>query len=217
MATTTEEIKAQESQTEATASLVRRFSLAEFAAVADVLPDDRLELINGEIIMVPPPDKLRMKRTNRLIELFAHHVKKITALGGQISGSNCYYAVPKDLQQRWVEEGTKGPDNVCPDASICYRDYLDTDRRPPALLVVEVLSVSKQEHIDRGLSIKTEIYATLEIPAYWVVDRRDQSVWVYTAPKDRKYRSCQSYQGNQALPAPGLEFLQLTPAQIFEQ
>jgi len=196
---------------------VRRFSLEEFAAVADALPDDRLELINGEIVMSPPPDEIHMERTGRIIQLFAYHIKEIEELGCWIGGSNFYYALPKELRQRWTEEGAEGPSHVCPDASICYRDYLGKDRRPPALLVVEVLSVSRQEHISRDLEIKADIYAALEIPAYWVVDRRDASVWAYTEPRDGKYTLRRQYKGDRVLPAPGLEFLSITAAQIFEQ
>jgi len=216
MATIVEELKSEEIKAQETKSLVRRFSLAEFAAVADALPDDRLELINGEIIRPPPPDKEHIKRTHRVGELFAPHFKEIAALGCQISGSSAYYAVPKELGQRWAAKGIKGPDDVCPDASICYRDYLDTERRPPALLVIEVLSISKREHIDRDLVDKADIYAALEIPVYWVVDRRDASVWVYTQPSEGKYTLREQCKGDRALPAPGLEFLSITAAQIFE-
>jgi hypothetical protein len=62
---------------------------------------------------------------------------------------------------------------------------------------------------------KPEIYATLEIPAYWVIDRRDQCVWAHTAPENGQYASRIQYKGRQRLPAPGMEFLNITPAQIF--
>ncbi len=223
MATTLEDITAQETKAAAKVVerkaeeppvLVRRFSLAEFAAVAEALPDDRLELINGEIIMVPVPDKIHQQRTSRLIGLFAHHIKEIEALGCQIVGSSGYYAVPKELEHQWVAEGEEGPDHVCPDASICYRDYLDTDRRPPALLIIEVLSLAKRDR-DRDFVTKPEIYAALEIPAYWIVDRRDASVWVHTQPSEGKYALREQFKGDRTLPAPGLQFLAMTAAQIF--
>lgn len=103
-----------------TTELVRRFSLEEFASVAEALHDDRFELINGEIVMAPPPDRIHIEKTNRLIELFAHRVEQIASLGCQVSGSNAYYSVPMDLRQQWVEAGVPGPHSVCPDASICY-------------------------------------------------------------------------------------------------
>jgi hypothetical protein len=52
------------------------------------------------------------------------------------------------------------------------------------------------------------------IPAYWVVDRRDRSVWAHTAPRDGKYTRRTQFKGRRKLPAPGLEFLAITPAQI---
>jgi Uma2 family endonuclease len=63
---------------------------------------------------------------------------------------------------------------------------------------------------------KPDIYATLEIPTYWVVDRRDKSVWVHTQPRDGQYAKREHCKGRRKLPAPGLEFLHLTPARIFE-
>jgi len=75
--------------------------------------------------------------------------------------------------------------------------------------------ISSRYAIDRDLIHKPDIYANLEIPAYWVVDRRDKSVWVRTAPRDGKYTRRAQYKGRHKLPAPGLEFLTITPAQIF--
>ncbi|MFN7949334.1 MAG: Uma2 family endonuclease [Blastocatellia bacterium] len=195
-------------------SLVRRYTIEEFRAVAEALPDDRLELINGEIVMAPPPDLMHMQLTDHLLEMLADHNREIRSLNCRISGSR-YYEVPQALQDRWVAEGVTGPHEVCPDVSIYYRDYLKKQRRPPAPLVIEVLSVSHRVHIDRDLVIKPDIYAAPEIAAYWVIDRRDRSVWVHAAPKDGKYTRIAQFKGRRKLPAPGLEFLTISPAQIF--
>ena len=207
--------KEAELQPVAQRNLVRRVTLEEFAEACQVFPDDRLELINGEIIMPPPPDFIHIKQAMTIEHLLANHLPEIEKLGCRVVGSNAWYAVPRELREKWVEAQVKGPDHVCPDASICYADYLDTNRRPPALLAVEVISVSRRSEIDRDLISKPDIYATLEIPTYWVIDRRDQSVWVYTAPQAGQYTQRTQYKGNQTLPASGLEFLAITPAQIF--
>ena len=195
--------------------LKRLFTLEEFARIVDALPDDRLELIKGEIVMSPPPDDMRIEQTIRVENLLARHLGEIETLGCQIAGSSAWYAVPLELKQKWVDEGVKGPDHVLPDASVPYSDYLRIDRRPPALLVIETLSISSRSAIDRDLVSKPDIYATLEIPAYWVIDRRDNCVWVHTGPENGQYASRIQYKGQQRLPVPGMDFLNITPAQIF--
>ncbi|MGH9798928.1 MAG: Uma2 family endonuclease, partial [Blastocatellia bacterium] len=191
------------------------FTIPEFEVVAALFPDHRLELINGDIVMSPQPDRRHQKNTGRSINLFAKYLEQIEALGCEIGGSNYFFSVPDDVCERLYAIGLESPSDVCPDSSICYRDYLDTDRMPPAMLVVEVLSDSKPAYIQYDLTTKPEIYAALEIPSYWVVDRRDNSVWVHTLPCDGRYTLRQQFRGNAILPAPGLEFLQITPTQIF--
>jgi Uma2 family endonuclease len=195
--------------------LVRRFTLEEFEEMVNLFPDDQLELINGGIVMSPPPDDIHIEQTMNVAHLLEGYLSEIEKLGCRVAGSFVWYKVPKELKEVWVEAGVEGPDHVCPDASVCFADYMKTDRRPPALLVIEVISVSSRSAIDRDLISKPDIYATLEIPAYWVVDRRDQSVWVHTGPEDGKYTRRAQYKGRRKLPAPGVEFLAITPAQIF--
>jgi Uma2 family endonuclease len=189
------------------------FSIEDFKAVAEELPDHRIELINGEIMMMPPPDKEHQKIAGQVNTLLAYEVRQIAALGCSIGGSTGFFDVPDTFR---MPDGS-GPDVVCTDASVYYRDYFDTNRRPPPLLIVEVLSFSKREHIERDLELKRVIYAALEVPAYWVIDRRDQSVLAHTEPRDGRYAVCEMVKGDQVLPAPGLDFLQITPAQIFEK
>ncbi len=212
MATSIEELQAVIGQTPPT----KRYTVAEFIEIAENRPDEWLELIDGEIVVVSKPDKKHQTHTGQIIEIFANHHQQIKALGCRIGGTNFYFDVTRELKEQAWARGEKLQSDVCPDASINYRDYLDTDRRPPALLVVEVLSDSNRENLERDTITKPEIYAALEIPAYWIVDRRDESVMVYTKPSGGKYTACERFTGDQVLPAPGLEFLQITPAQIFE-
>lgn len=191
------------------------FTIEEFKAAADVLPDYRLELIDGELIMTKP-DKRHQKHTRRITTLLGMHAGQIVAMGCEVDGGSAYYEVPEELALQLAAEVGGKPSDVCPDASITYRDYPEVERRPPALLAIEILSDSNSENIKRDLKTKVRIYAALEIPAYWIVDRRDESVLVYTGPSEGVYGEPRKFQGDRILPAPGLEFLQITPAQIFE-
>lgn len=191
------------------------FSINDFKLVAENLPDYKLELINGEIVMSPLPDKRHQKHTLKLTRLFARHIENIEKVGCDIGGGGNFFEVPEEIGKRFMNENGGFPSDVCPDATICYQDYLDTDRCPPALLVVEILSDSKREHVFRDTVTKPDIYAALEILAYWVVDRRDNSVWVHTQPEEGRYTLRQQLKDDAILPTPGLEFLQITPSQIF--
>jgi Uma2 family endonuclease len=162
---------------------------------------------------MPPPDKEHQKIAGQVNTLLAYEVRQIAALGCSIGGSTSFFDVPDSFRK---PDGS-GPDVVCPDASVYYRDYFDMNRRPPALLIVEVLSFSKREHIERDLELKRGIYAALEVPAYWVIDRRDRSVLSHTEPRAGVYAVREKIKGDQVLPAPGLDFLQITPARIFEE
>ena len=192
------------------------FTIPEFELVADLLPDHRLELINGEIVMSPQPDRRHQKHTGRLITLLGFWAAQIVELGCQIGGANYFFEVPEETSERLAALGLESPTDVCPDVSVSFTDYLDTDRIPPALLVIEVLSDSSQKHVFREMTTKPEIYAALKIPAYWVVDRRTNTVLVHTQAGKSGYVLRQQFSGDEILTAPGLEFLQITPAQIFK-
>lgn len=191
------------------------FTIKEFEVVAELLPDNLLELINGEIVMSPKPSNRHQQLTGWITTLFGIYVREILELGCLIAGSSSFYEIPEEIGKKFANPTGGFPSSVCPDASICYKDYLNTTRIPPALLVVEVLSDSNRRHIDRDMATKPKIYAALGIPTYWVIDRRSNSVWVYTKPNNGKYVSRKQAKGEAVLPAPGLEFLQITPAQIF--
>jgi Uma2 family endonuclease len=189
------------------------FTIEEFERIVEVLPERRLELIKGEIKVFPPPERAHQDLISQFLGLCAQHMPAIQALGCRLGGSNFFFEVPTSFRD---EQGA-GPSDVVPDASICFKHYWTTNKQPPALLIVEVFSFSNQENTKRDLITKAEIYAALQVPTYWVIDRRDQSVWVHTQPSNQQYDRRERCVGDTPLAAPGLEFLQLTPAQIFAE
>lgn len=193
------------------------FTLSEYKTIAEVLPNRLLELLNGEIVMSPPPDKQHQKLSLTLNRLLRHSGEEIEKLGCEIAGATCAFEVPEAIGRRFANAEGGFPSALCPDNALVFFDYFETQRQPPALLAIEVLSFSKRAYIERDLITKAELYATLEIPTYWVVDRRDQSVWVHTLPRNGQYVHREHCLGHTLLAAPGLEFLQLTPAQIFAE
>ena len=167
--------------------------------------------------MSPQPDKRHQNHAGQLTTLFGLYTPQIINLGCRIGGATFYFEVPDRAREKLVASGLESPSDVCPDISICYRDYHDKDLLPPALLVVEVFSDSRREYVYRDMTTKPEIYAALEIPTYWIVDRRDNSVWVHTQPSEGKYVLRRQFKDASILPAEGLEFLQISTVQIFNE
>jgi Uma2 family endonuclease len=64
--------------------LVRRFTLEEFEEMVNLLPDDQLELINGETIMSPPPDDVHIEHTINVEYLLAKQLSQIEKLGCRV-------------------------------------------------------------------------------------------------------------------------------------
>ena len=142
--------------------------------VDEMVPGDRSEFINGEIIM-PSPWKIRhTDLTEAIYDLMKAHVRErqLGRVGSQSFmcrfSRNDYYPDicywPRDVDEEFD-----------PDQSIV----------PPPLLAVEVLSESTK-HRDRG--IKFEDYAAGGVREYWIVDPDARTIEQYVSDDRVPYR-----------------------------
>jgi Uma2 family endonuclease len=108
-------------QAVAGSQLVRRFTLAEFTEICHSLPEDRLELINGEVLSSTIPDSAHIQQTMKIESLLHANYAEVNRLGYHVAGSYAWYSVNRELDHSWIEWIAKGSDYVCPDVSICLR------------------------------------------------------------------------------------------------
>ena len=165
--------------------------------------DTRYELVNGELIAMPPESRLNIKIAIFLLIQFVKlgipedYIAMKTQIA--VSGSRATAREP-DLMVL-SEEGSIALEGA--------RQSLITHNMPPPLLVVEVVS-PKQEN--RDYRHKRTAYAGRQIPEYWIVDAIAQKItvleWV-----DGLYEE-QVYQGDQAIVSSQFSGLNLTAAQI---
>jgi Uma2 family endonuclease len=159
--------------------------------VADLesTPDDgqRYEVINGTLLVTPPP--------------FMPHNKRATAVGGAF-----LQAAPPDLEVCVTSTaGVQiGEDCLVPDV-VVYRagDYQGNLPAEAVVLVVEVTSPSNRSN---DTVLKLDRYARAGIPHYWVVDPDTITVYALegdsyrTAATGRAVRVTEPFDAAVALP-----------------
>jgi Uma2 family endonuclease len=124
--------------------------------------DDHVELLDGLIVAMPPQDPEHASAVGRIGEALR------CAVGG---------AVVIRAQSPLV----LGPSSVPePDVAVVAGRRSDYDHHHPttALLIIEVAKSS----LPQDRLTKSRIYATAQIPEYWIVNLRDDCVEVLRAP-----------------------------------
>lgn len=167
--------------------------------------DTQYELVNGELLIMPPESDLNQRIVSLL---FAYFLQKgippyRLRIGAEIvvSGSRATTRLP-DLIVLSEELATalKG----------ASRSTVTIDMPPPQL-VVEVVSPGK-ENADRDYRYKRSEYAARGIAEYWIVDPIQQRVtvleWVEGLYEE------QFFQGNQQIISPMLPTLELTSEMV---
>ena len=134
--------------------------------------DERIEIINGEAVMMAPPSRIHQKISFEIGR----------QIGNYLEGKKCE-VYPAPFGVRLFEKDGDSPDDVDtlvePDISvICDKDKLDDHGCKGAPdMVIEVLSPSTLRH-DRF--IKLGLYQRAGVREYWIVEPETQTVQVYT-------------------------------------
>jgi Uma2 family endonuclease len=141
-------------------------------AEVGILPaDERHELINGEILVVPAPGPrhgFAVDGVNRAFVGLTQNRAVVRVQGGVVLHK---FAAPL-------------PDIVL--LKPLGRVYLE--RNPNAadiLLLIEIADSS----LEQDLSVKLQLYAITEVPEYWVADLRHHRLLIYSDPSGDSYRS----------------------------
>ena len=132
---------------------------------------ERIEIINGEAVMMAPPTRIHQEILMELSRQLANFLE----------GKKCkVYHAP--FAVRLFEKDGDSPENVDtmvePDISVvCDHDKLDKYGCKGAPdLVVEVLSPSTQRH-DR--LVKLDLYQRASVREYWIVSPDEKTVQVF--------------------------------------
>ena len=133
--------------------------------------NERIEIINGEAVMMAPPTRIHQEILMELSRQLANFLE----------GKKCK-VYPAPFAVRLFEKDGDTPEDVDtmvePDISVvCDHDKLDKHGCKGAPdLVVEILSPSTQRH-DR--LVKLDLYQRAGVREYWIVDPDSSTVQVF--------------------------------------
>ncbi|MFG2128065.1 Uma2 family endonuclease [Streptomyces sp. NPDC048751] len=173
------------------AVLQQELTLAEAAdQLARALPGHRVEILQGRLIVTPPPD--------------GSHALALTKLGRAFDRAGLVEAGYEYVQGVGLWLPTLPEDFAIPDFSIVDLDFRDAhvtkNYYAPNVfrMVVEVTSSNWSD----DLGPKVECYAAAGLPAYLIADRKHDEVLLYTDPADGKYPDPLRYKRGQTVPVP---------------
>ncbi len=150
----------------------RRITVEEYEAMYEAgvfKPDERLELINGEILKVAPMNAPHMSYVIRLSRIFTERLAKRAIVSTQL---------PVVINEESEPE---------PDISILrWRSDDYFSGKPSVQDVYAIIEVASTSLVyDRR--IKLPLYARADVPEVWIVKVQERELEVYRSPKGEAY------------------------------
>jgi Uma2 family endonuclease len=192
-----------------TQAKARFTSFNEYLSYSDeAVLEGRYELIEGELVKLPPESGINVRIANRLLAALLQAAIPIDL----ICVGQCEVEVPvlqpKDAANRY------------PDLVVLREDHLPlTERRltitrdmPPPQLVVEVVSPGRTSR-HRDYIAKRAQYAAIDTPEYWLIDPKAQTVTVLELQGD-EYREVGVFGSGDRILCPTFRTLNITIERI---
>jgi Uma2 family endonuclease len=152
-------------------SISQKITFQEYLAYDDGT-DNRYELVDGELVKMPPEDRINSKIAlfllARLLEIFPEDRLCYKDTEIEVSGSLAKTRLP-DLMV------------LSEELAVILGDGRGTITRemPPPDLIIEVASPGKSNE-ERDYRYKRSEYAARGIPEYWVINPNDNSITVFS-------------------------------------
>ena len=163
----------------------RRFTVDEYLAMEEVgilYKSDRVELIDGVIIIMPPIGDRHVGGTNWATTLFVPPLigRATVQMAGPIYLNDRTAPEPDVTLKRWTEPGSGPVFRTTPE---------------DVYLVIEFADSSLA--YDRGAKLAR--YAAAGIPEVWIVNLRAQEVTTYAEPNGAEYAAVRTYRAGESI------------------
>jgi Uma2 family endonuclease len=152
-----------------------------FMAQSGMLPDRRIELIDGEIYRMPPIGPPQGSLITRLMNFF---IRQLPA------EYQCRVQLPIVVSDHSEPE---------PDLAIVRHRDDDYQKEHPTPADVVLLVEVAQSSLEFDLGKKLQLYSTSGIAEYWVVNIERRSILVHRTPSGNEYRDVTIVQAGDAI------------------
>lgn len=154
------------------------------------LPGHRVEILNGSIVVTPPPDGPHQETLTWLIVEFSR-------IGARRAGLRYVQGIGL-----WLPTGPD--DYAVPDFSVVDADYKDAlvEKNCYAPHVFRLVVEATSSNWTNDTATKVDIYARANVPVYLVADRKHDEVLLYRHPVDGKYSDPLRFERGQSVPVP---------------
>lgn len=165
--------------------------------------DNRYELINGELALMPPPALQHVLIAEFLDDLFEQEVKRLQLDWFSFRGVGVRTGLRKSR---------------LPDIAIVTKAQVQLIGHQVAvfetspLLVVEIV---RESSVKQDYRFKRTEYAALEIPEYWIIDPLENKVSVLVL--EEGFYEVAEFKGIQPIVSPTFKELIATPESILQQ
>lgn len=165
--------------------------------------DNKYELVNGELKIMPPASGFHALIINFIYDFLKAEIKKI---------EKSWQVVPGTVGVRTAYNKSRIPDVMILSAEQCQeiRNMTSAVLETPPLLVVEIASPGNS---DDDYRYKRSEYAVIEIPEYWIIDPELAKVSVLLLVNG--FYEVAEFMGNEEIKSSVFADLILTPDQVF--
>lgn len=167
----------------------RLFTVDEYNKMAEagILPQHGVELINGEIINMSPIGI----RHNAMVSKLTHFLVEQVGPNGLVF-PQCAFKASEHTQPEPDLALAKFRSDYYINAMLCGVDLF---------LLIEVSDTT----FNYDTKLKRDLYASADVPEYWVIDLNKQKVHVYWNNQERAYQNTKVYKKGETLKAQGID------------
>jgi Uma2 family endonuclease len=160
-----------------------RLTVGEYErlAAANVLDDDRVELIDGYLVKKMPKNPPHVCAVDAILK----------ALEATMPGWWCRKEDPVRIPNF---------DEPEPDVAVARGSRDDYRGRTPGPKDIALIVEVSESTLARDRGEKWSAYARARIPVYWIINLVDRQVEVFSDPRRGRYRSSQVYKPGQDVP-----------------